>query len=131
MTVTLKAPITQPILASCGLLAGCATTRVKAKVLIGTGPLLTRQGYPIGTSISVVVAIVLFWNGDAAALGDPVPTFVLLPDLALILSALVDAKGTSCESTFEPMPAGEMTGDSPAQPVLETTAGEALRLRRV
>jgi hypothetical protein len=129
VTVPPKAPITHTIFTSRGLLTGGAT-KVYAKVLVGTGALLARQGNPIGTPVRVVVAVVSFRHGRGSALRNPVPDFVLLPDLALVLSALIDTEGTASERSFDPMSACKMTGDGPAEPVLKTAARTALSLCR-
>jgi hypothetical protein len=67
--------------------------------------------------------------GQAPALCIPVAV-VLLPDSALVLSALINTKGTACESTFDPMSSCKMTGHSTAQPILKATTWTALSLCR-
>jgi hypothetical protein len=129
VTVPLKAPITHTIFTSRGLLTGGAT-KVYAKVLVGTGALLARQGNPIGTPVLFVVAVVSFRYGRGSALWNPVPDFVLLSNLALVLSALIDPEDTASERSFDPMPACKMAGDDPAEPVLKTAARTALSLGR-
>jgi len=118
------------IFTSRGLLTGGAATKVKAKILIGTGALLARQGNPTGTPVLVVVAVVSFRNGRAWTFGNPVPELVLFPNLALVLSALVDAKGTARESTFDPVSTRKVTRDSPAKPVLQAATWTALSFCR-
>jgi hypothetical protein len=130
VTVPSKVPITHTIFTSRGLLTGGAATKVKAKILIGTGALLARQGNPTGTPVLVVVAVVSLRYGRAWTFGNPVPDFVLLPGLALVLSALVDTEGTARERSFDPMPACEMTSNSPAEPVLEAPSWTALSFCR-
>jgi hypothetical protein len=130
VTVPSKVPITHTIFTSRGLLMGGAATKVNAKILIGTGALLARQGNPTGTPVLVVVAVVWFRYGSAWTFGNPVPDFVLLPDLALILSALVDTEGTARERAFDPMPACEMTSNSPAEPVLKAPTWTVLSFCR-
>jgi hypothetical protein len=130
VAVPSKVPITHTIFTSCGLLTGGAATKINAKVLVGTGALLARQGNPIGTPVLVVVAVVSFRYGRGSALRNPVPDLVLLPDLALVLSALIYTEGTARERSFDPMSACEMTGDSPAEPVFKTAARTALSFCR-
>jgi hypothetical protein len=115
------------------LLSGAITA--KAQILVGAGSLLARQwsprqGNPIGAPVAIVEAIVRSRIGSASTLGNPVANFVLLSDLALVASALINAEGAARESPFDPMPAGEVTGNSSAQPVLEAAAGTALSVCR-
>jgi hypothetical protein len=130
VTIPPKAPIIHTIFTSRGLLTGGAATKVYSKVFVGAGALLARQRNPIGTPVLVVVAVVSFRYGRGSALRNPVPDFVLLSNLALMLSALIDTEGTARERSFDPMSACKMTGDGPAEPVLKTAARTALSLCR-
>jgi len=126
VTIPSQVPITHTIFTSRGLFTVGAAT----KVLVGTGALLARQVNPTGTPVLVVVAVVPFRYGRGSALRSPVPDFVLLPDLALVLSAPVDTEGTARERSFDPMPACEMTGHSTTQSILKATTWTALSFCR-
>jgi hypothetical protein len=130
VTVPSQVPITHTIFTSRSLLTGGAATKINAKVLVGAGALLARQGNSVGTPVLVVVAVVTFRYRRGSALRNPVPDFVLLSNLALVLSALIDTEGTASERSFDPMSACKMTGDGPAEPILKATTWTALSFCR-